>query len=185
MNATTVPFLFLIALLSACSPQPDDGTKSQTKEIVFPNDPEYLKWQLSRYGLEELKGDRSIRFLWLRSFHPAIVFEIKYKSERKIEFSAKQWKFNTWISYESKTLKIDDSPLVTTDEMDLFGFFEMPHFNEEDFRIADGASWIFEAKTKDKHHWVWKQSPKEETLIGRWGKTIIEESIDSPAVPIY
>ncbi len=170
---------------ASCSQETVEPSKQERQEFLLPDNRRYIEWQLSSYGLQQLKEEAAIRFLWMRSFHPAIVFDLRKKGEDELRYEARVWEKGKWRTFSQQVILAEDSNLVSILELELSGFFEAPHFTIEQFKIADGSTWILEAYSNNKYNWVLKSSPKEDTIEGRWARKLIEKSIDSPVVPIY
>jgi hypothetical protein len=121
--------VLLAAFLCGCSGVTSLGSHSpQTSDKVVvlkpfdveePTSPDFLKHTLSVYKLSSLNTETDgrylehYRFLWIRSFHPAILIDIKVTAPDEARFEASYWKgtgdTGKWISKRSSTIKRSSS----------------------------------------------------------------------------
>lgn len=155
---------------------------------LSPNDPDYLHTHLKQFGLTPLAETaphlvtERYRFLWIRSFHPAALFEVEYTANGIGTYRASLWKDHRWVA--QKTFQGADKK-----EFDgyrhmvaAYDMFHLPWWDSSGG--LDGSEWFIELVRGDQHHEIYRWSP-EEGPVRTFGETLIEAGVDSPFMPIY
>ncbi len=162
-------------------------------EVIQPDDPRYLADMFGRFGLKPLAGEtmasaeECFRFLWLRAFHRAALFEVRFKADGTGVFESKLWEegrrpeLGRWVT--QRTVALDAKARAAHREtLDHLGFFALPFY---DGRIGyDGAGWFFEVRDGERSHAVYCWSP-EPGPLRELGVSLIEAAISSEFLPIY
>ena len=161
------------------------------REDVDPSDPNYLRAHLKPFGLAPLSENprpdliERYRFLWTRTFHPAVLFEVEFKADGTGTYRANVWKdkhgSGRWVMEATHRLKQGDLDffrhLITS-----YDLFKLPW---SDGRAGyDGSSWFIELQRGEQHHEIYRWSP-EEGPVKTFGMSLIEQGIDSVLIPIY
>ena len=156
-----------------------------------PNHPEFLRESLNQYQLAPLSDNVPpdtailIRFLWIRSFLRAVLFELKFKADGSGVFESNFWREKEgavqWVTDRSKVLTSPDLKYYAV-MIERYGLFELPWF--DDVKHYDGAEWFIEIQQGEKYHAIYRDSPRSGP-IWELGRGMIEGSIDSEYLPIY
>ena len=160
-------------------------------EVILQTEPNFMKHRLAQYGLVPLESDthpkfsEHYRFLWLRSFHPAVLIEIKVIGPTEQLFEAKLWKgrgkSGKWEVQRSR--KITETVKRTHwDRLSAGGFFKLPFLGEKSG--FDGSDWFIEAQRGKSYHAVYRWSPHS-GIVYDFGRYLIEAAIESEFLPIY
>jgi hypothetical protein len=156
-----------------------------------PKNPDYLRVSLKSYGLvplpDDTKADQATRyrFLWVRSFNPAALFEVRFDSSGAGIYEAKLWKKQSgvfrWVT--QRTILLKKSDLEFHQHMLAEShFFEIPWWDEK--LGCDGAAWFIEVQQGNQYHAVYRWSPESGPVFD-FGRFLIEAAIQSEFLPIY
>lgn len=158
---------------------------------LLPRDPGYLEWQLERNGLKPLTeeklapGEDRFRFLWLRSFHRAALFELRFAADGAGVYEAKLWENGPdggrWVVQLTKVLPVD-ARVAHRWWLDRLGFFTLPF--DDGRQGLDGATWLFEAREGERANAVHRWSPAPGPLRD-FGVSLVEAAASSEFLPIY
>ncbi|MFT3831103.1 MAG: hypothetical protein QM691_15495 [Opitutaceae bacterium] len=197
-----VAFALLVAVLLTrgaeadhVSLEPYVATAEEVKlhgfEVILPSDPCYWAHTLARFGLKPLAeetlavAEERFRFIWLRSFHRAALFELRFAADGTGVYEAKLWEKTAeggrWVVQRT-------CPLISSDRvehrrsLEASGFHALPF---DDGRAGlDGAFWLFEARDGERSHAVHRWSP-EPGALRQLGVSLIEAAIQSDFLPLY
>ena len=189
-------------LFGGCSSHPEaeksssfvvSGADSGEYAVPDPKDPDFLAVQLKHYGLDPLSADNTsryveqYRFLWLRSFHRAAVFELKFTADGTGIYEAKLWEEiagrRQWVV--KRTIQSMDAAVELESKQRWLAcgrFFELPFADNRGG--LDGAEWFIEVKQGSKYHAVYRWSPSD-SFVREFGRSLIESAIESEFLPIY
>ncbi len=200
------PLGLILAVFAAAQPvtaeeaerlslEPHVATAEEVKlhgfEVILPADPRYLAHVLGRFGMKPLvverpaPGEERFRFLWLRSFHRAALFELRFAPDGAGVYEAKLWEDTPeggrWVVQRTHPLTAVDR-VTHRKTLESAGFFALPF---DDARQGlDGAIWLFEARDGERSHTVHRWSPEPGTLR-QLGASLIEAAIESDFLPLY
>lgn len=171
----------------------DPAEEEESDEIIelepfdiesLPVDIEYYYGRLEDYGLEKISSDNSIRFLWIRSFNPALLFEV-FDNNPEVSLIVRVYdrEKEEWVNFKRRTVTRKAHLSVLQDVVDYYDFYSMP-FSEEASGY-DGSDWFIEAKIEGKHHVVYRWSPDRNTQFFELGFMFIESVIEEPLSPIF
>lgn len=153
----------------------------------FPRSSNYFEGYFENFGIKNKIKENEIRFLWVRSFHPAILFEIKTTNSEGFLFTASEWVgeygSRKWKVFSEKTIGAEAHLIMLKEIKNHFVFFDMEPFIKREG--LDGSDWIIEVQFEGMHHQVYRWSPTKDTPFFSLGLDFIELSIDSPVTPIY
>lgn len=180
----------IVALL-ALSAYPLNAQDDQNPFRVDGVDPGYysvfpaqtLEYHMENHGLELEPGENTVRFLWIRSFHPTILFVVEPSSETTAKFKASELKDDEWKVFSEVTMPLERHLKQLARITDSHAFFSLPNFVNR--QGLDGSSWIIDIRHQGEHHWINRWSPKSDDPAWIIGTDLIGLSINSPSVPIY
>ena len=166
--------VLVLALLSGI-PASLDRASYFPKHVFGPRSDNYTincvgKW-LSFFRepslFQESKADASIeryRFLWLRTFHPAVVIRVDVSGARTAVLAVKVADGEAGFNSPDRKVIQDVSRSLTPEETQAFlrkiersGFWSMPASTRH--LAEDGADWIMEGEKNGKFHAVKRWSP--------------------------
>ncbi len=160
-------------------------------EVVLPADSRYLAHTLGRFGLKPLAaetlapGEERFRFLWLRSFHRAALFGLRFAAGGTGVYEASLWEQTPeggrWVVQRSYPLKTADLAQHRK-TLDSAGFFALPF--DDGRQGLDGATWLFEARDGERVHAVHRWAPAPGALR-ELGASLIMSAIKSDFLPLY
>lgn len=186
-----VGLLFFAACRTAiAAPSPESETITTiARAEIDPKDPDYLRAHLTAFGLiplAEIKPHSFVeqyRFLWVRSFHPAALFEVDYAANGDGTYRASVFKDHRWVVQKTLQWKKDkvafDPVRRMVRESDMFNLAWYDNSGG-----YDGSSWYIELVRGEQHHEIYRWSP-ENGPIYRFGKELVDAAIDSPFLPFY
>lgn len=181
------PHLIAAPQENGLSPFVVDEKGSLSGYMRAPGSPQDLIDHLEQYGLTKLEDNEAIRFLWLRSFHPAILFVVKCDSESTAIFTASKWTREEekwkWVVFSESAMPKERHIGALLNVVTKYDFFKIP--TTDGRQGLDGSTWIIEIKTANRHHWITRWSPTRDSPAWIIGTDLIGRSINSPAVPIY
>ncbi len=123
----------------------------------------------------------------MRSFDPVVYIEFAQDSEGEVIFSAKKYGrlFNLryWRLLNRKVYEDVGYRFLIEEKLYGVNYFSLPASTN---RLGlDGATWLFEGKIDQDHHFISRWSPEKGTPEYELGAQLILEAMDSPLVPIY
>lgn len=160
----------------------DDNYKASL--VVVPGGDDYIKHQFDRFGITEEIEEGTVRFLWQRSFHPAVLFEVSNISDTTARYTARSWDDEgAWTVFSEMEIPIERHVRQLKRFADQHDFFNEP--KSIDRLGLDGSGWIIQIKSNGKEHSIYRWSPESGSTAWVIGTDLIGACIRSPAVPIY
>lgn len=155
--------------------------------VVLPNDPNYLRNELGKYGLVPLNAAplgqsvERVKFLWQRYRRPTIVFELEFNADGSGVHRSRIWDVKSgWKT--DKTVPLPKKSL----DFYRYGFeqwklYELPWYDGSG--ALDGSSWLIELQRGQTYHALYRVSPSEGP-VWYFGKMLIEDTVGGPYMPI-
>ena len=154
-----------------------------------PSHPDFLRTHLKPFGLVPLgeppaEGGERCRFLWVRAFHRAALFELEFQADGTGVYRASLWQAQGgagWVLQRTRQLT-PSSRETHRRQLAACDFFALPF--ADDRRGMDGSEWYLEVQEGGRYHAVYRWSP-EPGALATFGRDLIEAAIESEFLPVY